>query len=357
MRRLIGIVVVLVLLAITAQVLRVLWIAGVFRRIHPHVAGTCHLVGGPIGPEDITIHPRTGVAYVSASDRRAIGSGRLVPGALWAYDLNAPDAVPVNLTPRADARFQPHGVSLWVGPDGRDALFVVNHPVDGDTPASHAVEIFDLTDGGLLHRATLTDPLLVMPNDLVAVGLDRFYVTNTHAHPPGALQTLETYLQLAGAQVVFYGPGGFRPAITDLLFPNGINVSPDGTTLYVASTTGSSVRVYARDPGSEALAFRRSIPLGSGPDNVEVDTDGTLWIAAHPKLLRVDAHRDDPATPSPSQVLRVVPATAAVEEVYLDDGNTFSGSSVAAVRGNRLLIGAIYDEGFLDCTLTGAATP
>lgn len=357
MRRLIGIVLLLVLLAIAAQVVRVLWLAGAFRRIHPRVAGTCHLVGGPIGPEDITIHPRTGIAYVSATDRRALQSGRPVPGALWAYDLNTPDARPVNLTPRADTRFQPHGISLWTGPDGRDALFVVNHPVDGDTPAPHAIEIFDLTDGGLLHRATLTDPLLVVPNDLVAVGLDRFYVTNTHAHPPGTLQTIETYLQLAGAQVIFYGPGGFRPAITDLVFPNGINVSPDGTMLYVASTTGRSVRLYDRDPASEALTFRRAIPLGSGPDNVEVDADGTLWIASHPKLLRVEAHRDDPATLSPSQVLHVTPASGEVEEVYLDDGSTLSGSSVAAVRGNRMLIGEIYDEGFLDCTLAGRPTP
>jgi hypothetical protein len=47
-----------------------------------------------------------------------------------------------------------------------------------------------------------------------------------------------------------------------------------------------------------------------------------------------------------------------VEEVYLDDGSTISGSSVAAVRGNRLLIGEIFDEGFLDCTMApAAATP
>jgi len=356
MRRLIGIALLLVLLAVAAQVVRVLWIGGVFRRIHPHVAGTCHLVPGPVGPEDITIHPRTGIAYLSASDRRGILSGRPAPGAIWAYDLTASDAAPVNLTPRADARFQPHGISLWTGSDGRDALFVVNHPVDDDPPARHAIEIFDVTDGGLLHRATLTDPLLVMPNDLVAVGLDRFYVTNTHAHRPGTMQTIETYLQLAGAEVVFYGPGGFRSAIPDLVFPNGINVSPDGKLLYVASTTGRSVRVYDRDPGSEALAYRRAIPLGSGVDNIEIATDGTLWVAAHPKPLRVGAHRDDPQTLSPSQVLHVTPR-GDVAEIYLDDGSTISGASVAAVRGNRMLIGQIFDEGFLDCALAGGTAP
>lgn len=349
MRRLIGIVLLLVVLGVSGWGVRLLWLAGAFRRIHPHFAGSCHLVGGPIGPEDITIHPRTGVAYISATDRRAARAGNAAPGAIYAYDLNAPNATPVNLTPRADTRFQPHGISIWAGADGRDALFVVNHPVNGDTPAPHTIEIFDLTDTGLVHRATLTDPLLVMPNDIVAVGLDRFYVTNTHTHGPGTMQTIETYLQLKGAEVVFYGPGGFRTAIKNLLLPNGINVSPDGRTLYVASTTGLEVRMYDRDPASEALAFRQAIPLGSGPDNIEIDEHGDLWIGSHPKLLRIEAHGDDAKTLSPSQVLHVTP-DGKVDEVYLDDGSTISGSSVAAVRGNRLLIGEIFDEGFLDCT-------
>jgi arylesterase/paraoxonase len=352
MRRLIGIVLLILVVAVSVWAVRLLWLAGTFRSIDPHFAGECHLVGGPIGPEDITIHPRTGIAYVSASDRRAIQAGNAAPGAIWAYDLNAAQPVPVNLTPNADARFQPHGISIWAGGDGRDALFVVNHPVNGDTEAAHSIEIFDLTDGGILHRATLTDPLLVMPNDLVAVGLDRFYVTNTHANPPGRMQTMETYLQMKGAQVLFYGPGGFRPAIQELVLPNGINVSPDGRTLYVASTTGRALRVYDRDPGSEALVFRREVPLGSGPDNIEIDENGNLWIGAHPKLLRIEAHRDDARTLSPSQVLRVTP-DGAVDEIFLDDGNQLSGSSVAAVRGRRLLIGEIFDDGFLDCTMAG----
>ncbi len=356
MRRLVAILLLLVVVAVSAWAVRLLWLAGTFRRIQPHFAGTCHLVGGPIGPEDITIHPRTGVAYVSASDRRAIQAGKAVPGAVWAYDLNAAEPVPVNLTPNADARFQPHGISIWPGADGRDALFVVNHPVQGDTTASHSIEIFDLTENGLLHRATLTDPLLVMPNDLVAVGLDRFYVTNTHRHPPGRMQTIETYLQLTGAQVVFYGPGGFRPAISELVMPNGINVSPDGRTLYVASTTGRALRIYDRDPASEALAFRREVPLGSGADNIEVDEHGNLWIGAHPKLLRIEAHGEDPKTLSPSQVLRVTP-DGKVDEIYLDDGTQLSTSTVAAVRGRRLLIGNVFDDGFLDCEMAEASAP
>ncbi len=327
-----------------------LWRAGTFRWIEPHFAGSCRLVRGPVGPEDITIHPKTGVALVSASDRRAALKGEPVPGAIYAYDLNVPDAQPVNLTPDADVSFQPHGISLWTGDNGRDVLFVVNHPPAGTGLPADTVEIFDLDGGRLVHRATLTDPLLVMLNDLVAVAADRFYVTRTHQHGPGKLQTLENWLQLEGGQVLSYGPGGFRSVVDGLVFPNGINVSRDGRTVYVAAVTQFALRVYDRDPASESLRLREVIPLGGGPDNIEVAADGTLWIGAHPKLLRIEAHAEDPARLSPSMVLHVRPG-AGVDEAYLNAGEQLSASSVAAVQGNRLLIGQIFDDGFLDCTM------
>jgi arylesterase/paraoxonase len=239
---------------------------------------------------------------------------------------------------------------LWVDGGGRDVLFVINHPAGGNSPHTHTVEVFDVTKMELTHRATLTDPLLVMPNDLVAVGRDSFYLTNTRRHPPGVMQTVETYLQLSGATVLYYGNGGFRVALDDLVFPNGINASHDGRHLYVATVTGRGVRVYDRDPDREQLTFRREVALGSGADNIEVDAAGNLWIGAHPKLLRVGAHAKDAKEPSPSQVFRVTPG-GDVEEIYLDDGTQISGSSVAAVRGDRLLVGQIFDNGFLDCVM------
>jgi hypothetical protein len=40
-----------------------------------------------------------------------------------------------------------------------------------------------------------------------------------------------------------------------------------------------------------------------------------------------------------------------VEEILLDAGGALSASSVAAVRGDRLLVGGIYEPRFLDCRL------
>lgn len=87
---------------------------------------------------------------------------------------------------------------------------------------------------------------------------------------------------------------------------------------------------------------------------MEIDEDGELWIGAHPQLLTTAKHFKDPMTPSPSQVIHVTPREGGgydVEEVYLDEGDEISASSVAAARGSRLLIGAIFEAKFLDCRL------
>lgn len=326
--------------------------AGQFRSLEPHFDGSCRRVTGAVGPEDVTIHPETRVAYVSATDRKALFAGKPVPGAIFSYDLDDPEAGLVNLTPDAGIDFQPHGISLWRGESGRAVLFVVNHPHDERGGLRHQIDVFDLVGGRLVHRppALEDDELLIMPNDIVGLGPDRFYLTNTHANPPGFRQTLETYLRLTRARVVHFDGERFQPAIEGLLYPNGINVSADGRRLYVAGSTARALRIYERDPASESLRFLREIPLTSAPDNIEVAADGALWIGAHPKILKLLAHRSDPSLPSPSQVLRVEPESGDVREVYLDLGDQISGSTVAAVHGNRMLIGQILGDGILDCT-------
>lgn len=351
----------LALLAVLVAIfgLRTAQVAGAFRELEPHTRGVtgCRLVEGPVGPEDITVHPETGLAFVSARDRRAAAAGEPVPGAIWSYDLAASSPEPVNRTPEAGVGFQPHGISLWRGPEGPARLFAIVHPPEGEGPR-HAVELFDVEGASLAHRTSYTHEELVMPNDLVAVGPEHFYLTSTHASPPGLLQTLESYLRYPGGSVVYRGPEGWRTVEDGLRFPNGINASADGRTLYVATVLSRELLVYDRNPRSESLALRRRIPLGSGADNVEVDADGALWIGAHPKLFAVQAHASDPESPSPSQVLRVEPDAAdpgdAVSEVLLRSGERFSGSSVAARWRDRLLVGRIFDEGFLDCTLAPA---
>jgi len=331
------------------------WIAhllgslGVFKTIEPHFAGECTPITGVVGPEDITIHPETKVAYISASDWRAATQGQPAKGAIYAYDMKSQTPQLLNLTPGASPYFHPHGISLLHDKNGQDALFVVNHQ-----KGKNSIEIYDLKGGRLSHRKTISDPMLISPNDLVAVGRDRFYVSNDHRFGAGIMQRLEDFLQLKLSGVVYYNGSRFIEAASGIGYANGINVSADGKILYLCSVTEGVLHIYNRNIASGKLTPRQEIDLGTGVDNIEMDPAGGLWIGAHAQLYKFLQHAKNASKLSPSQVLHLIPLADGsydIQEVYLNKGEEISASSVAAVYDKRLLIGAVFDPKFLDCKM------
>ncbi|MEX0740787.1 MAG: SMP-30/gluconolactonase/LRE family protein [Pseudohongiella sp.] len=336
--------------------------AGEFRTLVNQHPGQCRQIPGMPGSEDITIHPDGRFAYISSDDRRSVISGNPSPGAIYRYDLNTPSATPVNLTPDADLDFRPHGISLYVGADGRETLFVVNHPGESlfGTPEGnasgplHTIEVFDVTGDTLLHRQTHANELLISPNDVVGVDHDRFYVSNDHGSGPGALRQLEDYLRLPLANVVYFDGEAFGEAADRLSYANGINVSPDGAQLYVAEVSRNRINVYQRDPASGSLTHQQGIDVGFGADNIEIDpATGDLWIGGHPRLLTFIRHAADESVLSPSQAVRVRPGAPEyqVSTEFIDAGELISGASVAAWRDGRLLIGSVFEDHIVDCAL------
>lgn len=334
--------------------------AGEFRTLADQHYGQCRQIPGMPGSEDITIHPDGRFAYISSDDRRSVISGNPTPGAIFRYDLSTAAATPVNLTPDADLHFRPHGISLHVGADGRETLFVVNHPGeslfgapegDGSGPL-HTIEVFDVVDDTLVHRHTHASDLMISPNDVVGVDHERFYFTNDHGTGPGALRQLEDYLRLPWANVVYFDGDAFREVASRLSYANGINLSPDGARLYVAEVSRNRIQVYQRDPASGALSQQQRIDVGFGADNIEVDpATGDLWIGGHARLLTFVRHAADANVNSPSQVVRVRQGTSGyqVTTEFLDTGELISGASVGAWHGNRLLIGSVFEDHIVDC--------
>jgi arylesterase/paraoxonase len=330
--------------------LKTFYDAGEFRDLRPHFSGNCRAVEGVLSSEDITIHPRSGVAFISSDDRRQPPSGKIARrGAIFAYDLNAREPRLKDLTLNFKGEFRPHGIGLLTGEEGSDRLFVVNHRSNG-----HFVEIFEYTGGRLVHIESISGNLMHSPNDVIPVGPRTFYVTNDHGSAEGFSRTLEEYLQLARSNVLYFDGKRFRIVAENLAYANGINASSDGRTLYVAATLGNMLYAYDRDPASGDLLPKARLEVGTGIDNIERDTRGNLWAGCHPKLLTFVKHAKDPAQISPSQVLKItmekgVPVRA--KEIYLAEGEALSASSVAAPFGDKLLIGAVFNPRFLLCTL------
>ena len=88
-------------------------------------------------------------------------------------------------------------------------------------------------------------------------------------------------------------------------------------------------------------------------DNIELDDAGNLWIGSHPKALAFARHQKKQKKLSPSQVIKITlnDDEDIVEEIFLNDGESLSGSSVATIYGNQLLIGPVFDERFLHCQM------
>lgn len=336
---------------------------GAFREARTNYDMTCSNVAGVPGPEDLVVDRSSGIVFISSHDRRVdLAAGdedNTVRGAIFAFDPARPSFGFVELTGVVDygpgpADFRPHGLSLYTGPDGMRTLMVINHPHGEES----TVEIYDVVDPqdpgslpSLRYRVTVSSPSLISPNDLVAIDSVRFYATNDHGFANPRLRVFEDYLRLNVGSVVYFDGEMFSEVLGGLTFANGIEVSADGKTLYVAETTDTRIGAYGVEPESGGLSLQREWDLDFGVDNIDRAADGSLWIGGHPKMLDFIAHASDPQMPSPGKVVRIDPASEAAPEVVFEEkGLLISGLSVAVEHEGNVFMGKVFDDGLLICT-------
>jgi arylesterase/paraoxonase len=124
----------------------------------------------------------------------------------------------------------------------------------------------------------------------------------------------------------------------------------------VTHTTGRELLTFSRNKETGELKLLNKLNLQSGLDNIHVDDEDNLWIACHPKMLKFIGHAKDSINKSPSQVFKLIPATNGtnyiVEEVYLNEGEQLSGSSVAVHYKTDFFVGVVFDHKVLRATLT-----
>ncbi|TNE36022.1 MAG: hypothetical protein EP347_12050 [Alphaproteobacteria bacterium] len=352
-----------VLTLVSFFVVRTLYRVNGFATLSPEAPGQCTRIAAPAGPEDMQLDARSGLVYLSSTDRRALVNGTDdADGDIYLFDPAAPEKgfMPLGLAAQLEGRhFYPHGISLYRDEVGRTTLMVINHPSETE----NRIEIFDLFEeeiGGALvrqvaFRRSVDDPLIHAPNDLQAVGHDAFYVSNDHGPGGAFMRALDDYVPLSRGTLVYFDGETAEVAADGFSYANGVAISADGRELVVGETTGMSLTFFARDGESGALTLKEKLPLYTGVDNIDRAVDGSYWVGAHPQLLKFGPHAKDPANVSPSHVLKVKPGPegrgGAVEQIYLGLGDEISGSSVAIEAAGKVFIGQVFDPFLLVCGL------
>lgn len=326
--------------------------AGVFTSFDAKAPVICKPILGIEGPEDFEVDAAHDAIIVSSTNRRAPKDKPDPRDGLYILKLSAPEAPAVKLA-GVPKDFHPHGISLYRAPGGEETLMAINHHANG----LNSVEIFGLSyEGGaakLTAKASIAGGLLVSPNDIFAVGPDRFYVTNDHVTTTALGRFAENDLIWPHADMLYFNGTNFRISVQRMAFPNGVYVTPDGSHLYVTLSSERRLVAFSREPFFGSLKEIGSLSIPSRLDNITADAQGRLIVAGHHSLLADRRFRADPAKPSPSEVFRVTLDKDGIptgyETIFANDGGLIGASSAAAMIGQRLLISSVLDAKLLDC--------
>jgi len=247
--------------------------------------------------------------------------------------------------------FHPHGISLFRTAAGQISLFVINHAVPGQPRAGHSIEIFAIAEGRLRHLESIANLLFRSPNYIAAVGPRQFYVTNDRGYLDGIAMQLERIFGWANSDVVYFDGQVASVVLDGLTFANGIQFEPQTERVFITETGAHTLGIYRRSRADGALALANTAEVGRGPDNIDIDENGNIWIATHPKAFKLIAHADSPEALSPSRVVRLQADGTGIEEIYVGTGEELSAASVAAVYNGEMLLGTIFDDKLLRCRL------
>jgi hypothetical protein len=225
-------------------------------------------------------------------------------------------------------KFTSHGLSLVPGRGNVHRLFVVGHG------AREAIEVFELD-------ARPTMPVLTWIG--CAVAADPIGLNSVRGLPDGGF-IASNFLPRGGTQAATQqmmtgekngelwewhtAPGWKKVPGSDAAGANGLEMSADGKTLYVAAWGSQS---FFRLSRGAAKPVRDEIPLGFRVDNIRWARDGSILAAGQGVGQTV--------------VVKVDPRTLKVKEMLKRPaGNGFAGGTVAVEVGDSYWIGSFAGD-------------
>jgi hypothetical protein len=263
---------------------------------------------GFMNPEDLGVLPQSDwiiVSEMTHSDPNAEDASRpFIPGRLTAirpsdgerrllfpreWNESLPDenrwGAESCVGPPSAEDFQPHGIDVGPGPDGEFALAVVTHG------AREVVDLFEIVPGAeprLEWRGCVPMLDTVSANDVALLEDGNFVVTNFMPRfETIGFKAFWTLLKISWGRptgsVLRWTPAAGLVEIqgSEGSAPNGIAVSADGRTLYVAEWGGGAVyRLHFDSSAADGVPQRDEIPVDGSPDNLTWSPDGQLMVAA-----------------------------------------------------------------------------
>ena len=197
-------------------------------------------------------------------------------GRLWFSDFFAHAVKSVSLTGDLRTEFeiddQPSGLG-WM-PDG--SMLVVS--------MKKRQVLRRARDGKIAMHADLNGIATFHCNDMVVDATGRAYVGNFGFDLDAALAARGVESVLADhptAKLACVSPtGAVTVAATDMHFPNGSVITPDGNTLIVGETFGGCLTAF--DIGADGKLGNRRVwasTMPRVPDGIALDAKGNIWIA------------------------------------------------------------------------------
>jgi len=163
----------------------------------------------------------------------------------------------------------------------------------------------------------------VQCNDMVVDSRGRAYVGNFGFDPAH-----DVPLRMRTTSLVMVDTDqSVHVVATDLFFPNGAVITPDGLTLIVAETVAGRLAAFDVVPDSGFLRNRRVwADLGVPPDGICLDAEGCVWVA----VPQIGLYHF-----LPGGVLRVAEGGAVLQIIGFGQNGVRDGCMACMLRGTH----------------------
>jgi hypothetical protein len=244
--------------------------------------------------------------------------------------------------PGPPSPLNPHGIDLAQRSDGRWQLLVVNHA------GRESIEFLEVLQDGpqvqVVWRGCVIPPEIAYLNDVVHLPGGGFLTTHMMEFGSPFVGMIKAMLGMdTGWVYEWHADRGFSQVPgSEAPFPNGIEISDDGSEVYLNAYMADEVRRISRTSGE--LLATAAVP---GPDNVTWSKDGKLLVASHVGETAEQMacmSLEEGACPMSFEIVALDPDNLEGGAIFANRGPPMGAGTVAVDVGGELVMGSFAGD-------------